>query len=262
MLRSLLTRVCGPYLNGLEDAELSAFSGTALLKDVSIKPEIVNDLPLPLELISGRVSRVFLKVPWSSLRASPVIVRISGVHVLFRRRRIDGDAASAEEYLSRMETLKVKQLLFAQLSKEFDANGTLEELLASAGGGDGGGAAVAAADKGKQQPSKLSFLERQLLRIVDNVRIELTDLRSVLRCACALASCPLLHRIASERILSLSVTPTQTQPFPHSLPFLALNAPLCAPISISNSASATSTRTLLARELASASAPSSGLSPA
>ena len=79
MAKSLLLRALkeafGKYVDGISDSnlEVAVWSGEVKLTNLTLKKELfeTNALELPVNVRLGRIDQLDIKVPWSSLGASP-----------------------------------------------------------------------------------------------------------------------------------------------------------------------------------------------
>ena len=62
---------------------MSIINGDVSLENISIKPQIINELGLPILLKFSHISKILVKVPWTSLKDKPTIVSVQGIYALF-----------------------------------------------------------------------------------------------------------------------------------------------------------------------------------
>jgi vacuolar protein sorting-associated protein 13A/C len=83
IVSDILVKSLGKYIE-LDASQLSlgVWSGDVQLRDLVLRPDALASLNLPIAIKYGTIGRLTLKVPWKSLRSSPVIVEISDVVLL------------------------------------------------------------------------------------------------------------------------------------------------------------------------------------
>ncbi|XP_043229917.1 vacuolar protein sorting-associated protein 13A-like [Amphibalanus amphitrite] len=80
----ILNKYLSRYIENLDTDSLniSVWSGHVELTDLTLKPEALAGLELPVSVTRGTVGRISLAVPWTSLWSSPLVVTVSDVLVL------------------------------------------------------------------------------------------------------------------------------------------------------------------------------------
>ena len=63
-----LNKYLGDYLTGLDtkSLQISVFAGDVTLSNLSLKPEALNALNLPITVTAGLVGKLTLKVTWTA----------------------------------------------------------------------------------------------------------------------------------------------------------------------------------------------------
>ena len=61
---------------------LGVLRGEVSLRDVKLRPEVVNALGLPVAVVDARIGRLAVTVPWTRLASARVEVRVEGVAVV------------------------------------------------------------------------------------------------------------------------------------------------------------------------------------
>ena len=129
-LATVLEKAVGKYVEGLNaDAlNLSIWSGKIELTNLSLKPEALDELHLPVIVQSGSVERIFVSVPWKTLWSEPVVVEIQGVDLIARKR--DGwdwdkfgeeaEKSAVEAKLAALEVLELGRVQSAQFTENHD----------------------------------------------------------------------------------------------------------------------------------------------
>lgn len=76
-----LQKYLGQYVAGLDgDAlRLKVLSGDVVLRDLSLRPEALEELRLPVRVTAGFVGSITLRVPWRELGKRPVEVRLDSI---------------------------------------------------------------------------------------------------------------------------------------------------------------------------------------
>jgi len=84
IITNILNRVLGDFIEGIkaEQLSISMLSGDVELFNLSIKPDILDNLPLPFKLKYGKVGRIFVDVPVTSLLSSPLKIEVSEIFML------------------------------------------------------------------------------------------------------------------------------------------------------------------------------------
>lgn len=90
LITSLLNRILGDFVEGIKADQLSVsmFSGDVELFNLSIKPTILDNMPLPFKLRYGKVGRIFVDVPVTSLLSSPLKIEISEIFMLVEPKEV------------------------------------------------------------------------------------------------------------------------------------------------------------------------------
>lgn len=86
LLESLLKRVLGEYVEEIDskNLNLSVFSGIIDWNDLNLKKNIFSKLNVPIQLVIGRIKKLFVRVPWNALSSKPVQLEILGLHLLVK----------------------------------------------------------------------------------------------------------------------------------------------------------------------------------
>lgn len=84
LLVSLLVEHLGPYVEGLSEQNLKigVWSGKVELQNLKVKPDVLNQLNLPVSILHGSIGKLKLKIPWGSLDRKPVKVYVDGLYVV------------------------------------------------------------------------------------------------------------------------------------------------------------------------------------
>lgn len=83
------------------------------MKDLELKPSVLERFDLPLVLHRGHVGRLFLQVPWTDLANKPTIVTLEQLFLLVSTRDLGKRDAEAE---ARLEYARKMQKVFIPVS--------------------------------------------------------------------------------------------------------------------------------------------------
>ena len=88
MLEKAIMTPISTYLTGYETTSISQVmkTGELTITNAEIRPEVVGFLPLPLDLLFGRIDRFSLKIPWAKLSSAPVEVELSGLYLVLTEK--------------------------------------------------------------------------------------------------------------------------------------------------------------------------------
>ncbi|MEW5298732.1 MAG: hypothetical protein WDW36_001820 [Sanguina aurantia] len=163
-----LSKYLGQYVNGLdaESLKISVWRGDVELRNLSLKPEALQSLDLPIRVKAGLLGRLTIKVPWTKLGKEPVIVEFDRVYVLAGPYSGEGkaDAQSPEEWAAGSEKSAQDGKMERVRASEMD---WIQELEAKAGGKDG---------SGKPSSAPFTTLQSMIDPILGNLQLRLTNL--------------------------------------------------------------------------------------
>ena len=75
VLERLLLDRLGEYVDLPKDSiQIGVWSGEIILDNVTLRPSCLTRLKLPVDVSLGKLRKMHIKVPWSSLGSSPVKV--------------------------------------------------------------------------------------------------------------------------------------------------------------------------------------------
>ena len=84
ILEKVLQKQLGKFISGIDsnNLKIGVWSGCVVIENVSIKPEVLEMLELPITLKFSSIGKLSLQVPWKSLSSSPVEVNLEGVYLI------------------------------------------------------------------------------------------------------------------------------------------------------------------------------------
>ncbi|CAG9310720.1 unnamed protein product [Blepharisma stoltei] len=108
-LARVLNTILGDWVENLnsDQLNLSLFSGQILLENLSLKQDAFKNLGFPFQITSGFFGKLFVKIPWTSLKSSPVQVEIEDVFALIKPR----PSSDWNEALELQNIMRSKQLI-------------------------------------------------------------------------------------------------------------------------------------------------------
>ncbi|GLI59142.1 hypothetical protein VaNZ11_000967, partial [Volvox africanus] len=100
-----LNKYLGKYLQGLDadSLRISVWRGDVELRNLSLRPEALQDLDLPVTVKAGLLGRLTLKVPWTALGRQPVVVEFDRLYLLACPRHLEQPAQGAKVDLTQYE---------------------------------------------------------------------------------------------------------------------------------------------------------------
>eukprot|EP00924_Labyrinthula_sp_SR-Ha-C_P011693 snap_masked-scaffold_17-processed-gene-5.35-mRNA-1 protein AED:1.00 eAED:1.00 QI:0/0/0/0/1/1/2/0/2159 len=136
----------------LDSVALSIWKGTLQLENISLRTEVFKEkLGSKFELVKGKVGKINIKVPWSSLQSQPVVVQLDEIIVEVKLR--GEKAMPADEFVQ-----TAKEAFLRTKRSQVDR---FEEL------------SNALANEGTAEVANLSFAGKLTKKIVDNLQIQL-----------------------------------------------------------------------------------------
>ncbi|KAL4498677.1 hypothetical protein ABPG73_003474, partial [Tetrahymena malaccensis] len=84
IISSVLDKVAGEYVLGLnkENLNIGIFSGEVKIENVSLNPNVVNMLDLPINHQYSKIKKLELKVPFKNIGSKPVEVFLDGLYLV------------------------------------------------------------------------------------------------------------------------------------------------------------------------------------
>jgi hypothetical protein len=115
----------------VEKLQLGLWSGKVELSDLSLKPEALRELQLPVVVQSGIVRKISLYVPWNALGSESVVLSIEGVEFQVGKREHWDWTAYAEE--KKKSALNLKRALLDTLEIRRQQQDSMAEVEAEVG---------------------------------------------------------------------------------------------------------------------------------
>ncbi|KAG1695557.1 Vacuolar protein sorting-associated protein 13 [Nymphon striatum] len=149
----LLNRFIGDYVENLDRSQLKIgiWGGDIVLKNLEVKQSALDDLDLPVKIISGHLGNLTLKIPWKNLYSAPVVASIDGLYVVVIPN--SGIKYNEEKERKAQQESKQKELQRIEEAKERDA----------------------AKDK-PQEKKKDSFAEKMAMQVVKNLQVTVKNI--------------------------------------------------------------------------------------
>jgi len=84
ILEKILLKYLGEYLSGLNSSNLhiGVLKGDILIENVTIRPEVIEKLDLPLKMIYSNIGKMQVRIPWTSLSSQPVEICLQDILVV------------------------------------------------------------------------------------------------------------------------------------------------------------------------------------
>ena len=82
----LLNKYVGQYVKNLDPSQLhiGIWRGNVILKDLELKDTSLDEVDLPIQVVSGCVGRLTLQIPWKNLYTEATYVKVEDVRVLVK----------------------------------------------------------------------------------------------------------------------------------------------------------------------------------
>jgi vacuolar protein sorting-associated protein 13A/C len=76
----LITTHVGSFINlSREQLNISAWAGEGVAECITVRPDALRALGVPLRVRTGQVAKIRVIVPWQALKSQPVTIRLEGV---------------------------------------------------------------------------------------------------------------------------------------------------------------------------------------
>eukprot|EP00051_Salpingoeca_urceolata_P024411 m.428631 g.428631 ORF g.428631 m.428631 type:complete len:3311 (+) comp20233_c0_seq24:244-10176(+) len=153
LLASNLNKYLTPYLNGIgkEQLKLGVWSGDLNFAGLSLKPEVVEDLGLPMTIVDGYIGNLKLQIPWKQLFPSPtkpVVAVVTDLFLLLGPKL--EEVYDPEKSAKLQKAIKQKRLQGAEAAKE--------------------------AAKNADQETDSSFSSRLVASIINNIQVRVENI--------------------------------------------------------------------------------------
>ena len=153
ILNKLLQQYLGKFISGLNtnNLKVGVWSGNIVLENVQINKEIFQLINIPLNLNFGLIGKLKISVPWNKLSSSPVEIHLENVFIVISPESFENlnllDFNSIENKLKNIESFAKEQIKkFAEKSEEI------------------------------KEKSGNSYLSKMIIRIVDNIQINIKNI--------------------------------------------------------------------------------------
>eukprot|EP00466_Bigelowiella_natans_P011672 jgi/Bigna1/141843/aug1.65_g16551 len=80
VVSGILSGYITDYVHGLSSS-VSLWNGSLDAKDVVLNPKLIEALNLPLRMTGGKVGRLSVQIPWTSLGSSPTIIELEDCYI-------------------------------------------------------------------------------------------------------------------------------------------------------------------------------------
>ena len=99
MLERYLTPIFFSYVDKYvknlapSDLRLSLWQGEVALNNLELRLDVLeSDLGLPMQLVSGKIRRLHIQVPWTALNSEPVRVTVDTLECVMKWKDDDSDS--------------------------------------------------------------------------------------------------------------------------------------------------------------------------
>ncbi|GIX68716.1 vacuolar protein sorting-associated protein 13C [Caerostris extrusa] len=84
LVASLLNKFLGDYVQNFDSSQLKLgiWGGDVTLKHLDVKESALDDLDLPIKVVSGHLGKLILKIPYKNIYTAPTIATIEGLFVV------------------------------------------------------------------------------------------------------------------------------------------------------------------------------------
>ncbi|GIY23535.1 vacuolar protein sorting-associated protein 13 [Caerostris darwini] len=153
LVASLLNKFLGDYVQNFDSSQLKLgiWGGDVTLKHLDVKESALDDLDLPIKVVSGHLGKLILKIPYKNIYTAPTIATIEGLFVVVVPNT--GIKYDAEKESKAAEAAKK-----AELQKLEEAKSKLSEK------GD------------SKDDKKDTFTEKLVTQIIKNLQVKIKDI--------------------------------------------------------------------------------------
>lgn len=85
IVSKIIQSTLGEYsqcINGLENLNMSYWSGKVLLKNLTVKNELATKLKLPFDILFSNIGKLEATIPWNQLSSQPITVHLSDIYLV------------------------------------------------------------------------------------------------------------------------------------------------------------------------------------
>ena len=106
-----------PFIEGLDtrQADLSLLKGKVVLNNITLKREALVHLGLDLELLSSKIEKIEISIPWLSLFSESMKISVTGLEVHAVRRQ----SSSSKKQFTIQEMSKLKKEALKQTEASY-----------------------------------------------------------------------------------------------------------------------------------------------
>ncbi|GFT91712.1 vacuolar protein sorting-associated protein 13 [Nephila pilipes] len=152
LVASLLNKFLGDYVQNFDSSQLKLgiWGGDVTLKHLDVKESALDDLDLPIKVLSGHLGKLILKIPYKNIYTSPTIATIEGLFIVVIPNT--GIKYDAEKEAKAAEAAKR-----AELQKLEETKSKLSE-------------------KDTKDDKKDTFTEKLVTQIIKNLQVKIKDI--------------------------------------------------------------------------------------
>ncbi|GFY45163.1 vacuolar protein sorting-associated protein 13 [Trichonephila inaurata madagascariensis] len=152
LVASLLNKFLGDYVQNFDSSQLKLgiWGGDVTLKHLDVKESALDDLDLPIKVMSGHLGKLILKIPYKNIYTAPTIATIEGLFIVVVPNT--GIKYDAEKEAKAAEAAKR-----AELQKLEEAKSKLTE-------------------KDSKDDKKDTFTEKLVTQIIKNLQVKIRDI--------------------------------------------------------------------------------------
>lgn len=158
LLVNILVDVLGNYVDGIssENLKLGVWSGKIELQNLQLKKTALDSLNLPVSISHGTLSKLHVRIPWTSLESKPVKIIIEDVFL----------QAGPEDILTKSTEELKRSALISKRSRLQAAEELVFKKLNN----------IAQEDEGLQKKvENTTYIQQLTVKIIDNLEISLKN---------------------------------------------------------------------------------------
>jgi vacuolar protein sorting-associated protein 13A/C len=151
LVLNTLLKFLGEYVVGItrENFKFGLFSGRVALNNLSLNPEFITKLRIPVRVVYGNIDQLEINIPWQALGSQPLKVYLQGINLLVAP--LDVNAFDRNDAHNRI--LLLNKIGFLRAEKMID----IAAHLATA-------------------PEESSFLKNLAFKIIDTLEIHIVNI--------------------------------------------------------------------------------------